>query len=229
VATANIENNSELDRARRELGAYQWVVLTSKRGVAALFEGLTDVPPSVRFAVVGPTTANALRERGVEVHAQPELAAGDEIPRAMATHGLQRGDRVLLARADAAAPSLPVQLWLEGAAVDDVVAYRTISAPATSRQPMIDALADPALHAVLFASGSAVKGLVDLAGPHVEPARRLRVIVIGPKTGAVAREQGFTVTREARTPHAADLSAAAQQALDEEVTRWLELQIPSSE
>ncbi|TMC71209.1 MAG: hydroxymethylbilane synthase [Chloroflexi bacterium] len=228
VVTATIERNVELERARRELGAYQWVVLTSKRGVAALFDGLEEaVPRSVRFAAVGPSTARALRDRGVEVDVQPELAVGDEIPRAMAAGGLERGDRVLLARADAAAPSLPVQLWLHGAHVDDVVAYRTVRAPRESMQSLLSALADPALEGIVFASGSAVRGLVELAGPQVERARSLRVFTIGPSTSAVARSNGFKVTGEAGTPDAAGLSAAVQGALQKEVTRWLESQLPT--
>jgi uroporphyrinogen-III synthase len=199
------------------------VVLTSKRGVAALFDGLQGtVPESVRFAAVGPTTAMALRERGVDVHAQPEIAVGDEIPRAMAGGGLRRGDRVLLARADAAAPSLPVQLWFYGADVDDVVAYRTIPGPGDSREPLLSALGDPDLQAVVFASGSAVHGLVELVG--AQAARALRVFTIGPSTSAVARAHGFSVSREARTPDAAGLGAAVRQAMEEEVTRWLEPQ-----
>ena len=229
VATATIDGNTELERARRGLATYQWVVLTSKRGVAALFDGLQEsVPGSVRFAAVGATTARALRERGVEVDAQPELAVGDEIPRAMAGQGLRRGDRVLLARADGAAASLPVQLWLQGADVDDVVAYRTISAPGDSRQPLLNALADPELDAVVFASGSAVRGLMELAGPQADRARRLKVFTIGPRTSAAARDHGFTVTGQARIPGAAGLSAAVKQAVEEEVTRWLELQLPAS-
>jgi hydroxymethylbilane synthase len=229
VATERIEANAELDRARGDLAAYRWVVLTSKRGVAALFDGVHDaVPASTRFAAVGPTTARALREKGVEVEAQPGLAVGDEIPRAMAGRGLRRGDRVLLARADAASESLPELLRLRGAEVDDVVAYRTVPAPPGSRKPLLAALADPTLEAVLFASGSAVRGLVELAGREAEKARRLRTFVIGPKTNAVARVQGFTVAGEAPTPDSGGLVESVKRYFDEEVTRWVELQLPRS-
>jgi len=229
VATERIERNAELDRARGNLAAYQWVVLTSKRGVAALFDGLNSaVPPSTRFAAVGPTTARALRERRVKVDARPALAVGDAIPRAMAGHGLQRGDRVLLARADAASESLPEQLRSRGARVDDVVAYRTILAPPDSRQPLLEILANPMLEAVVFASGSAVRGLVELAGRHADKARRLRAFVIGPKTNAAARAHGFTVAGEARTPEAAGIVDSVKRYFEEEVTRWVELQLPRS-
>jgi len=229
VVTEPIAHNAELDRARGDLTAYQWVVLTSKRGVAALFDGVQDaIPASTRFAAVGPTTARALREKGVEVEAQPDLAVGDEIPRAMAGRGLRRGDRVLLARADAASETLPEQLRLRGAEVDDVVAYRTVPAPPDSRQPLLAALADPTLEAVVFASGSAVRGLVELAGRQAERVRRLRSFAIGPKTSAVAREHGFTVAGEAPTPDSGGLVESVKRHFHEEVTRWVELQLPRS-
>jgi hydroxymethylbilane synthase len=229
VATAGIEHNVKLDRARNNLPVYQWVVLTSKRGVAALFDGMhAAVPASTRFAAVGPTTARALREQGVTVDAQPELAVGDEIPRAMENQGLQSGDRVLLARADAASQSLPEQLRAYGAEVEDVVAYRTIPAPPDSRQPLLAALADPMLEAVVFASGSAVRGLVELAGRQADKARRLHAFVIGPKTNGVARKHGFTVARDAGTPDPVGIVESVKRYFDEEVTRWVELQLPRS-
>ena len=229
LSIERLEHNAELDRARSDLGAYQWVVLTSHRGVAALFDGLQSaVPASTRFAAVGPTTAKALHERNIKVDAQPELAVGDKIPSAMAGHGLRHGDRVLLARADAASASLPEQLRLHGAEVEDVVAYRTIPAPPDSRQPLLAALADPTLEAVVFASGSAVRGLVELAGRHADRVRRLRTFVIGPKTNAAARAQGFTVAGEAPTPDSGGLVESVKRYFDEEVTRWVELQLPRS-
>jgi hydroxymethylbilane synthase len=230
VTTERIEHNAELDRARANLGAYQWVVVTSRRGVEALFDSVHKaVPASTRFAAVGPTTARALRKNGVGVDAQPELAVGDEIPRVMAAEGFRRGDRVLLARADAASESVPDQLRGYGAEVDDVVAYRTVPAPPDSRPPLLAALADTTLEAVMFASGSAVRGLVELAGRRADKARRLRAFVIGPKTNAVARELGFTVAGEARTPDAAGLVESLNRHFDEEVTRWVESQLPRSQ
>jgi len=229
VATAGIEPNVKLDRARSNLPVYQWVVLTSKRGVVALFDGMqAAVPASTRFAAVGPTTARALREQGVTVDAQPELAVGDEIPRAMENQGLRSGDRVLLARADAASQSLPEQLRAYGAEVEDIVAYRTIPAPPDSRRPLLAALADPMLEAVVFASGSAVRGLVELAGRQADKARRLHAFVIGPSTNVVARAHGYTVAGEAGTPDPVGIVESVKHYFDEEVTRWVELQLPRS-
>jgi uroporphyrinogen-III synthase len=103
-----------------------------------------------------------------------------------------------------------------------------VPAPPDSRPPLLAALADTTLEAVMFASGSAVRGLVELAGRRADKARRLRAFVIGPKTNAVARELGFTVAGEARTPDAAGLVESLKRHFDEEVTRWVESQLPRS-
>lgn len=193
----------EFERARHGLASYDWVVLTSKRGVDTLFDGLSGAPPShIRWAAVGPTTGRALRERGVDVDAQPHVAVGEAIPAAMAGRSRLEGASVLLARADAAYTSLPDLLRRMGARVDDVVAYRSIVAPTDSMARLIRAFVDPELEAILFASGSAVRGLEELAGNLLPSARALAVFTIGPKTSAVARERGFHVTAEAPTPDA---------------------------
>ena len=61
-----VASSAELDRAVEELaaGRYDWVVLTSRHAVEQLFDRLEGTPP--RVAVVGPGTADALRERGIE-------------------------------------------------------------------------------------------------------------------------------------------------------------------
>src|SRR5438874_1039543 len=88
----------------------------------------------------------------------------------------------LLARADAAAADLPAALRAAGALVDEVAVYHTVVGPDSSRAGVAAALADPALAGAVFASGSAVRGLVRLGG---EPARRLPAVTIGPSTTAV--------------------------------------------
>ncbi|OLD48886.1 MAG: hydroxymethylbilane synthase [Actinobacteria bacterium 13_1_20CM_2_65_11] len=227
IAIRPAKGNGGLDRARSRIADYDWVVLTSKRGVAALFDGLSAVPSSVRWAAVGATTAKALQERGAHVDCVPASARGAAIPSAMATLGSLNGRRILLARADAADRALPQKLQELGAQVDDVVAYQTDTAPEASRRAVLKALAARDVEAIMFASGSAAKGIVELAGGEADRARAfaLLAITIGPKTSGVARELGFKVAAEAETQDAAGLRAALRRAIDEEVERWVESQL----
>jgi hydroxymethylbilane synthase len=225
ISIESVESNDELGRARSRIAEYDWVVLTSKRGVAALLDGAKAPTAKVRWAAVGATTDKALRDRGVKVDCVPTTARGDAIPSAMAKLGSLRGSRVLLTRADAADTALPQKLREMGAEVDDIVAYRTRIGPEASRRALHEALADPDVEAIMFASGSAVRGIVELAGNDAARARALRAVTIGAKTSGVARELGFDVAAEALTQDDAGLRAALRQAFDEEVERWVESQL----
>jgi hydroxymethylbilane synthase len=225
IGIASAQSDGDLKRARARIGDYDWVVLTSKRGVAALFDGMAAPPSSVRWAAVGPTTAKALSARGVRVDCVPASLRGDAIPLAMAKAGPVRGRRVLLARADAAANTLPEKLEEMGATVDDVIAYHTVTGPDASRRAVAEALTDGELEAIVFASGSAARGLVELAGAGAGKARAVRAVTIGPKTSAAARELGFEVAGEAETRDSAGVRAALRRVFDEEVERWVESQL----
>lgn len=194
-----------------DLTAFDWVVVTSAAGVEALLSAATTGTPA-RWAAVGPRTARALREHGVAVATTPAESRGVAIAGAIAEIQPLAGLRVLLARADAAAEDLSAALRERGAIVGDLAVYHTAVGPEASRPAVARALADPRLGAALFASGSAVRGLVRLADrdPTGVPA-----ITIGPATTAVARVEGFQVVAEAERPGVEGLVAA--------VHRWREI------
>jgi uroporphyrinogen-III synthase len=118
------------------------------------------------------------------------------------------GKRILLVRASAASADLPDRLRERGATVDEVAAYLTIEGPASSSAPLKAALADPDLAAIVFASGSAIRGFIALGGPTRWPA-----ITIGPRTTKEATALGFRVLAEASTQSAEALAAAVVQAI----------------
>ena len=180
-----------------DLHAYDWVVVTSATGVLALVDAAAPVRAAVRWAAVGPRTAAALAARGLAAAAVPEQSRGVRVAEAIAGVEPLPGLRVLLARADAAADDLPAALRAAGARVEELAVYHTVVGPEASRAGVASALADPALAAAVFASGSAVLGLVRLGG---EPARRLPAVTIGPATSEVARAEGLRVVAEAERP-----------------------------
>jgi uroporphyrinogen III methyltransferase/synthase len=196
-----------VELAARSLETFDWIVLTSARGVQAL----VDLPSGPRFAVVGPETARALRARGVEPSHEPVRPDGADLGESLPD---VNGKRIALVRASAAAPDLPNRLRERGATVEEVVAYRTVQGPAASAAQLHAALADPELSAVVFASGSAVRGFIELGG-----SKRLPAVTIGPHTTASAHELGFAVIAEAETQDVAGLSQAVARALPLEVPK----------
>ena len=118
------------------------------------------------------------------------------------------GRRVVLARADAATPELHAALVAQGAIVEEVVAYRTIEGPASSRDPLRVALQQD-LDGIAFTSGSTVRGLTRLGSPlDRSRARALPAFCIGPVTAAEARKSGFHVAAIAGVHTAAGLADA---------------------
>jgi uroporphyrinogen-III synthase len=181
-----------LDFETPDLRAYDWAVVTSAAGASSLLAA-TAVAPGPRWAAVGPVTAAELERLGVRVDVVPERSRGLEVAGAMARVEPLAGRRVLLARATAASADLPSALRETGALVDELAVYRTVEGPESSRRALNEALAEPALGTVVFASGSAVRGLLKLA--ETDP-RRLLAVTIGPATTAAAVEHGFRVAAE---------------------------------
>lgn len=190
-----------LDAEWPALDRFDWIVLTS----AASVEALPSTPRGPRWAAVGQSTATALRARGVEVDVLPGEANGAALAEALPDPA---GARVLVVRASLADPDLPTGLRKRGAQVEEVTAYETVEGPEESRLELRRALMDPGLAAIVFASGSGVRGFVKLAG-----ATKLPAITIGPRTTAAANEAGFTVAAEAAAPSVRQLADSVELAI----------------
>ncbi len=179
--------------------ASAWIVATSPNGVRATlaaFDRAGLEPTSVRWGVVGQASASLVEQRGVRafVPSQPlgaTLAA--ELP-------VQPGEHVLVVSGDLADPSYSALLRARHAAAHDVIAYRTIEAPETSRAPLADAF-EHRVDVISFASGSAVRGALMLCGDaQRELLLRTPAVCIGPTTAQVAVTAGFEQVCEANDP-----------------------------
>lgn len=152
-----------------DVSGYDWVVVTSPNGAAELARRRRGALP--RVAAIGPGTAAALLERGIE----PEL-----VPRVSTQEGLlaelPRTARVLLAAAEDARRTLVDELG-----ADFVSLYRTV--------PLIPAR-PPAGDLVVLASASAARAFGSLG-------LTIPAVSIGPQTTTAALEAGVRVLDEA--------------------------------
>lgn len=194
-----------LDAALADPAAYDWIVVTSANGAAAVLDRLdvTGAAGGPRWAAVGPKTAAALEAGGIAVDHVPEAGFGAAIPDGM---GDLSGRRVLLARAAGAGEDLPAILRERGADVDDLVAYETVEGPESSRAA-IEAALDSGLDAAIFTSGSTARGCVRLAGGPRALAG-VAVVAIGPSTAAAVAEAGLRADAVAERPTPEGLVAA---------------------
>ena len=179
-----VEDPRALDAAVADLATYDWVVFTSVNGVAAVGERLNGIGKA-RVAAVGPITAESVRALGVE----PSFVANRASADIAGGLGSIEGTRVLLPQADIADPWLADELREGGATVDAVVAYRT----AQIEPGLWGVLPLRIAHAIVLASGSAVRSLAAIAGSLEGLGDSTLLVCIGPKTAAVAREVGLPV------------------------------------
>jgi uroporphyrinogen III methyltransferase/synthase len=213
IAIRPLEGTAELDRAvaRLAAGAYDWVVLTSVNGVAALrgrVEAFGQGPAALaqaRVAAVGPATEAALREWGVRPRLVPPVATT-----AALGEGFPPGrGRVLLARADIASPELSRILRAKGYQTDEVAAYRTVPLHRLEEgaRRRLDA---GEVDWVAFTASSTVQGFARAYGAPPPPS--VRVAAIGPVTAAAARGAGMRVDATATEHTIPGLVAAIERA-----------------
>jgi len=192
---------SDIDSAARWLPSYRWVVITSPNGARAILKAAERVfTPfeASRFAAIGSATRSALEVEGVDVEFEPSLSTAASLATELP---VASGDRVLVVRGDLAGDNVATTLRQRGALVDDVVGYSTREAPSASVRLLRDALEAGPFAAIVFTSGSTVRGLVALgAGAHID-VRDVPAICIGPQTAAAAGGVGFKVAAVAPDPN----------------------------
>jgi hydroxymethylbilane synthase len=214
IELRDVAAGGPLDAAAADLDRYDWVVVTSATGAAAVVAAAARAgvdPSRARWAAVGSSTTAALTEMSVQVAFTPARSSGAGIAEEL---DVRPGRRILLARADIADDRLPDGLRERGATVDEVVAYHTVEGPESSREPLRRAFAEGPFGAIVFTSGSTVRGLLALLSPQQRRiALRSLACCIGPSTGEVAREAGFGRVLEAPVQSAAALASVIASAV----------------
>ncbi len=204
---------SDLDRVAGSIHGYQWVVVTSANGARAILAAVERADMDLRttrWAAIGTATSASLERAGLVVEFVPSeansLAMATELP-------VRDGDRVLVVRGDLAGPDLARRLEDRGAVVDDAVAYRTAEAPASSRTLLRTALGESAIDAVVFTSGSTIRGLRSLAAADDVVVTDIPAVCIGPETADEATRLGFTLLAVASSHDAGILARTTADAL----------------
>jgi uroporphyrinogen III methyltransferase/synthase len=183
---------------RLAAGRYDLLCLTSPNGVRLLLELLgrdgfeAKVLAGVTIAAIGPGTAGALAEGGVEPDIVPQRSVAESLIEELLERGVE-GKRVLIARASEAREVMPRSLEEAGASVDVVALYDTVREDLEADS--VAALGD--VDYVTFTSSSTVRYFVEALGGVERFPDGARVVSIGPVTTATARELGLRVDAEA--------------------------------
>ena len=210
-----VEDKSDLDRAIRSLGDFDWLIFTSANAVT-FFLGrcrALGVPAnniSGKIAAVGTATKSALNGEGLSASVVPAEFSGAALAREFGP--LIEGKTVLLPRSDRASEDLPAALGRAGANVREVIAYRT-ARPDTFDQRLVQAIRDGQVDAITFFSPSAFREFGNLMD--TDFLRKLRALpafaAVGPVTAQAIRSAGLPVAIEAGEATTASLLTALER------------------
>lgn len=212
-----------LDAALKNIGRYDWLILTSVNGVDAFWKRLRKLHLTKRHldhlqvAAIGPSTRRAAEKRGLKVDVVPKEYVAESVVERL--RGRVKGKRVLLARAKIARDVIPVELRKLGAHVDVVEAYET-AMPLSSRSRLNAVLKNPkwrpdvitftssssGLNFVTLLAGKTARGGDDAyrlstgsgARACISKLQGVRLASIGPVTSATLCQLGLPVDIEAR-------------------------------
>lgn len=195
IEISPIEDNSALERALDQLKCYEWVVFTSVNAVDVVFDkfshSLKRSRAGLRFAAIGPKTANALKARGVTPDFVPEEYVAEAILPGL---GDLKNKWVLLPRAEIARKALPEAIVKAGGTAHEISVYKTLP---TRPDPSGLTALKSGVDWITFTSPSTVQNFIEIVRRQkLDPfqlAGKPRIACIGPVTESVAKEEGFHV------------------------------------
>ncbi len=198
IEIAPPDDYAPLDRALKEISQYDWVIFTSANGVRAFMSRLFRQGQDARalgrakIAVIGPATAQALKEYGMIADLVPQIFQAEGLLEVLAP-SMFSGMRVLLARAQVARGLLPDGLARLGVKVDVAPVYQART-PASIPPEAEAALKEGRVDLLTFTSSATVHNFAALLGQErfQELAAHATVAAIGPITAATLQEYGIT-------------------------------------
>lgn len=189
-----------LDTALAQLAQYDWVIFTSVNAVDFFFRRVDELkltPSLPQVATVGSATAVALQSRHIPITYTPETFTGEALVTGL---GDLTGQRILLPRARIGRPEIVDLLHRQGAAVDDIALYDTVTAVPTPAA--LDNL-ENGFDVVTFTSPSSVRNFLKIISesrpkgfqkPFGALLEQATIACIGPVTADEARRYGLPVT-----------------------------------
>lgn len=185
--------------AIEHLTTYDWVIFTSVNGVKHFWNQLAEMGKDARtlgscmVAAIGPATAEALKEHGINPDFVPPKYVAESVVEGLLKLGIA-GKRVLIPRAKVAREVLPEELAKVVKQVDVLPVYETVLTQEDGAE-IFDLLEKGRLHYLTFSSSSTVENFfalvpADTLRPYV--GKPLKICCIGPVTAKTLKEYGFT-------------------------------------
>ena len=193
-----LDDYGELDRALVSAGdvSGRWMIFASVNSVEYVWDRLRALGNDARYfagatvGAIGPATAQALRERGIEPDFIPKRSVSEEVIAELS--GLEWDGRLALLPGSAIGrDTLATGLAALGADARLVPAYRNVRPEGVEEKAR--AAFERGIDVVTFTSSSTVRNLLDILGSDRHLLDSSAIACIGPITTATAEEMGLTV------------------------------------
>ncbi|KAA0761656.1 uroporphyrinogen-III synthase [Bacillus sp. SH5-2] len=154
-------SSRQIQHIAEQLHSYDWVIFTSKNGVAFFLDSLKKkLPATIKIAAVGVKTKLELEKRGYQVAFVPtsfvaEVFAEEFIKK------LSGNERILFPKGNLARDVIPVALRGLGVSLDELIVYGT-KENVEKRQELIASLEVEKIDIITFTSPSTVTSFVHL-------------------------------------------------------------------
>ncbi len=198
-----------LDDALYSLPEYEWVIFASVNAVNATVERVQALNKSVddfkqlKIAAIGPATAEALKQFGLEATFSPSAFIAENLASEFPGYPHLKGTRIFWPRTNVGRKYLLEKLHEAGALVDAVTAYQTEGPidPESKADALVEMLANNKLNVITIMSSETVRSLSRLlqlgierqakANNHIDMTQLLSKVTlaaIGPETALAARK-----------------------------------------
>ena len=177
-----------------QLEKYDWLIFTSSNGVRFFWQQLTTDQHAqlsqLKIAVSGSATAAWLRQHGIEPTFIPDEFVGEKLVTGL---GAIKEQHILLPRAKIGRPKISQLLRQQGALVDDIPLYDTVTAVPSAKAW---AELEQGYDVITFTSPSSVRNFLKLIAkkPTMRTMMQTTIIAcIGPITSKTAVQNGLIV------------------------------------
>lgn len=197
ISVEHLDDYNAVETEILQLARYQWVIFTSVNGVKFFWEQLAEIGLDSRIlggmqvAAIGPATADALRDRGINPDFVPEKYVAEHVVEGVLKLGVA-GAEILIPRAKIAREVLPEELRKAGCNVTVLPVYETKLVEASGDE-IVAAMDNGDIQYVTFTSSSTVENFFELVSPEtLKKYPDVKIASIGPITTGTVERFGFT-------------------------------------
>ena len=165
IAITPLKDYSQFEALISEIETYDCAIFISSNAVQNAMPRIAKlgIPPSLKFAAIGPVTASELQSFGVKDVLIPKGHFDSESLLALSEMQAVKNKRVLIVRGIGGRDVLAESLKARGAQVTFAECYQRIN-PQTNCDLLAQLYSENKLHGIVVTSSEAMRHLLDLAG-----------------------------------------------------------------